>query len=854
MAVALLVTALLLGGLGVRFPLIDASIQLVAVIVLLHFALDRPQPGRFRGAALPFLLAGSVALVPLLQMVPLPPELWRAVPGRDLWYRLLELAEIAPKWRPLSLDPAATERSFLALLPGLAAFVAIVHQPASDRRKLVAVVVGAALFSAILGALQVAGGRDSGFNLTGGSHSGYPIGLLRNRNHQADLLLIGLVLVCVIGRLRSGETARAEGRLFIAAIALVFAAGVIATTSRVGMFLLPFALGSGMLILFGVRPKPKALLIAGGVIALSAFIVSQSSAFQRAAARFDFTTDLRFDFWRDTMWAIGEYAPWGSGLGTFVPVFQTAENLNLVNRFYVNNAHNDYLELMLEAGAPAIVLLLAFLGFILASGYRLARKERGSKDKILAAGALISILLIMVHSAFDYPLRVLSLEAVFGLLCGLLVASCWVRRQPGALAARAALDAGGPAGPNPSILTWIKRASALALALMLVYRIAIVGLTDEAIRSKHYERALAWSPDSAEASRRLAARKLSQRQAGNAERLARNALDQSPLAVSAYGSLGFVWHLQGKGQAANQLLMSTATLGWRDVPVQVWLASAALATRNYRIGVERTDALLRLGKLKPVLTGWLRKAAMEPEGARAIAMRLAERPPWRNDYLRKVERLQPGEYAGHEAVLAHLAATGAPPIRQDLAEYLKALVRSKRFLEARRVWLRHAAPKSTSLVTDGDFDGLSGDPPKDAVLPFDWNIEEVSGASATAELPAEPLSGPALRVASSGSSAGTLVAQLLVLRPGSYRVAVSARPEEGAGLNAVSWVVRCADRPLLGASGDVSNAVGDTGGWRRIAFDFSVPAGCAAQRLELRTNEGGGKGAATFDRMSLQPL
>src|SRR5690606_4963428 len=49
------------------------------------------------------------------------------------------------------------------------------------------------------------------------------------------------------------------------------------------------------------------------------------------------------------------HLPWGSGIGSFVPVFQQALPDALVMPNYINAAHNDFAQVWLEAGLAGIV-------------------------------------------------------------------------------------------------------------------------------------------------------------------------------------------------------------------------------------------------------------------------------------------------------------------------------------------------------------------------------------------------------------------------------------------------------------------------------------------------------------------
>ena len=53
---------------------------------------------------------------------------------------------------------------------------------------------------------------------------------------------------------------------------------------------------------------------------------------------------------------IWHYAPFGGGFGSFEAAYKIVEPVNLLSLQYLNHAHNDYLELAIEAGLPGLAL------------------------------------------------------------------------------------------------------------------------------------------------------------------------------------------------------------------------------------------------------------------------------------------------------------------------------------------------------------------------------------------------------------------------------------------------------------------------------------------------------------------
>ncbi|HUG46675.1 MAG TPA: O-antigen ligase family protein [Sphingomicrobium sp.] len=424
-AAAFFIVAFALGGAGTHYPLLEMVVELTALVVLFYFAAVYRWGRPDRTAALGLFALLLVCLLPLAQLVPLPPELWQGLPGRERPQQVLRLIGADQSWMPLTLDREASWRSFLALLPGVAAFVAGLALGERNRLRLVFVILSFAALSALLGALQIAFGASAALYESG--HSGLATGLFTNRNHQAVFLNLAIILSGAMGGLDRSAGLR---RPIAIALILLFAAAALATKSRTGAALLVIAVPIALLMLARARLKPaQALMIAGaGVLALGALLFT-TTAGEVVLGRFDSADDPRFSYWKDVWAAIAQYWPAGSGFGTFAVVYQSFEPLSSVSPAFVNHAHNDYLELLLEGGLPALVVAGLAVGALSVAAWRSIREpEQGGQRSLAAAGAL-GLLVLLAHSLVDYPMRMLSLIALFGFLAALLFnpAAAWAK-------------------------------------------------------------------------------------------------------------------------------------------------------------------------------------------------------------------------------------------------------------------------------------------------------------------------------------------------------------------------------------------------------------------------------------------
>ena len=140
----------------------------------------------------------------------------------------------------------------------------------------------------------------------------------------------------------------------------------------------------------------------------------------RALGRFHTATEIRPEIWQDTRFAIANYFPWGSGMGTFVPTFMAGERLEIVSATYSNRAHNDYLELLLEAGLAGSLIFSVITVLVLSSAFKgFSRSGPRIRGQVFCAISVLSI--IAVHSIVDYPLRSMSLGGIAAVFAAFLL-------------------------------------------------------------------------------------------------------------------------------------------------------------------------------------------------------------------------------------------------------------------------------------------------------------------------------------------------------------------------------------------------------------------------------------------------
>ena len=416
--------AVALGGSSVAGVTANAVLQVAAVLAIAAtFARPHPTP-RSAGERQLLVFSGLFGALFVAQLIPLPPALWSALPGRQHVIEGLTALGLPLPWMPLSLAPEKTVQSGLSLLAPIAMIVMIGAFRRPVARAAVLALLILMVLSVLLGVAQVAGNAQLYFYAF--TNGGSAVGFFANSNHFATLMCLTLPLAAgLVARWRSGsDGAQGASRLFAAAvllgIVLLGLLGVTMTKSVAGVGLALLALvGSAVIVLPGLPRGLRLGFLAGVVVVL---IVVAAAALNSGIDDLT-TTDIgggdlsRTEMWRVTAHAIGAFGPAGAGFGSFPQLFHLFEDPEQVNAVFANHAHNDVLEFVLEGGIPGVLLLLAFLIWFVV---RVASVWLVERRDPLAQGASIAALIILLHSLVDYPLRTGAIATLFGLCLALL--------------------------------------------------------------------------------------------------------------------------------------------------------------------------------------------------------------------------------------------------------------------------------------------------------------------------------------------------------------------------------------------------------------------------------------------------
>lgn len=417
--------SIVLGGASNGGWLANTVVQLLAVMAIVLVSTTTPL-ALIRSERLLLRIGALFLLIGVAQLVPLPAFVWSHLAGRGEVVRAFALVGKPLPMMPLSLWPMATFQSLTALLPPLAAVLLVATTGPMGLRYLAGTIAAIAALSFFVGLSQLAGGPTSALYFYENTNRGETVGFFANSNHLATLGVMTLPFIAALGASdvegRKGLHRRAGKWMALACVAAFIVIGILADGSLAGFGLLVPALVGSFLILRAERARVAVPVMAAlaGVVAVAFTLLALNSPLTSGIVSSDVTmgTQSRFDIYSHTLKAIGSVFPWGSGLGSFLLMYPLFDQDGAVTPVFVNHAHNDYLELLLETGIFGVILLALFVLWYLRRAL-FAWRDAGNRARF-AKAASISAGLLMIHSLVDYPIRTAAIAVLFAACCAMM--------------------------------------------------------------------------------------------------------------------------------------------------------------------------------------------------------------------------------------------------------------------------------------------------------------------------------------------------------------------------------------------------------------------------------------------------
>lgn len=349
-----------------------------------------------------------------------------------------------PASNALSLDPYSTWFFVVKLVVYLVYFAACLAFINNEKRlkKAVYFVIIFGALMALYGILQRLASPEGiyGVRETSGAR---PFGPFVNQHHFATFMQMtgGLTLALLFGK-----NAGREQKILLAAAIVVMGVATVSTGSRGGLlgFLATLAFVSLLNFLSGRwsgESRSKAgmqrnFVIGAAGIALIVVIfgvvllIGGNDALLRGTgvvlADGDISTG-RLHFWPIALKIFLAHPILGAGFESFGVAFTKYDTMS--GEFRVEQAHNEYLQTLADAGIIGFLCLAGFIVLLFKKGLKTIASSSGFRNEA-AIGALAGCLGVLVHSFFDFPLRTPSNAFFFLMLCAIATVAITTHSRP----------------------------------------------------------------------------------------------------------------------------------------------------------------------------------------------------------------------------------------------------------------------------------------------------------------------------------------------------------------------------------------------------------------------------------------
>lgn len=398
---------------AVHQPVIALAYFFIAVAVVL-WAVDSFRSGIFKFS--PSQLQIPIALAALYAVIQFVP-----------FGTVAEMAGLSGIPRTISIEPFWTQMfalHFVALLLFFAMALSYLDSAARIRKLTTLIVVFGFVF-AFYAILQYVLSPTKIYGIYEAPSNAQPFGSFVNRHNFAAFMEMAIALP--LGMLFAGAIPRDKRLITLTAIGLM-GVSLVMSGSRGGLFSIIAA--TVLLVLLTAKAKSGnqvamkvalALLLLVVVVFGSIFVGGESTLTRIAetARSNDFSTN-RFQIWQVTWQIVTHYFPFGAGIGAYAAAYTQFDPMNGLAR--VEQAHNDYLQVLADAGLIGLALTVFFIYKLFRTGLASSRTENIYRRGV-ALGALAGCFSILVHSIFDFVLHTTSLTLMFLMLCALVVAS-----------------------------------------------------------------------------------------------------------------------------------------------------------------------------------------------------------------------------------------------------------------------------------------------------------------------------------------------------------------------------------------------------------------------------------------------
>ncbi len=321
-----------------------------------------------------------------------------------------------------TIHPLSTFWALLRLITYLAVFYLALDATASRTatKQLIGLIIGVGVVLCFIGLIKYFNSPIPGFwSYVPQSQEGFFLSTYLNHNHIAGYLAMALALG--MGMMLSNSFSRGLAWL---GCTLLFLVCVVLTMSRGGW------ISIGISVIFmvaSVSLKKKSnsfRVMAIGFILVAVVglaLLGSSPAIQRVKSLEDHGDSSRVNrigIWTASLNLIKHNPLFGTGLGTFPYSFPTVRPPGAQLRY--NEAHSDYLQIVIELGLPVLIPLIWWLFLFFKVGLSHIRKSNTSLGTAVSLGTFGGALAIIIHSAVDFNIQLTANGVLFFSILGMM--------------------------------------------------------------------------------------------------------------------------------------------------------------------------------------------------------------------------------------------------------------------------------------------------------------------------------------------------------------------------------------------------------------------------------------------------
>lgn len=314
------------------------------------------------------------------------------------------------------------------IYPAAFALTAALAMAPSTRARLCGLLITLGVAEAVYGLAQQMAGWQQILGIEKLYYRSQASGTYVNPNHFAGLLemTLPLALTSAAWNWDHADSPDEEGghaaAIFFAALALLMAAGIFVSHSRMGMASATAgaAVAAGVWIVSarGHHRRIRLAMVSGVLVAAS--LLALWIGAEPMVDRFRHVTidyGSRITLWRETATLVAARPAFGAGWEAFPRIYPQVQATEL--EFAVEHAHNDYLELATEFGIPGALLLVILGAGVVARALEFAWRNLAGRNSYYMLGAASGVAALGVHSLADFNLRLPANALIFAALLGL---------------------------------------------------------------------------------------------------------------------------------------------------------------------------------------------------------------------------------------------------------------------------------------------------------------------------------------------------------------------------------------------------------------------------------------------------